>query len=156
MCIEVNRGDVAQVELRQRYGYSNFFVWKHHDAINNVITNKLGWYTSLDTRPKLVSRAIHVIKEKKWRLNSPWFLKELARFEFDPVKQRMAGAIHDDRVMAGFIALYCSKDWDFQEDITATIEQRAEEPVEYQCLAVPAYEEYDREYYGESGESLCQ
>jgi hypothetical protein len=142
MCIEVNRGDVAQSVLIREYNYSNVYVWRWYDKAKNPFSTRLGWVTNVDTRPKLCARGIQWVRERKWRINSPWLVHELATFEYDADKARMSAAsgCFDDRVMAAFIALWCSHDWTFDLDRTATIDKEAasEPKPSFQCIDISA------------------
>lgn len=144
MAVEVNRGDVAQATLIREYGYGNIYVWRWYDKAGNPFSTRLGWVTNVDTRPKLCSRGIQWVKDHKWKINSPWLVAELATFEYDPEKARMQAAFgaFDDRVMAAFIALWISHDWQFDADRTAVVKEEEERPPapSFQCIDISAEE----------------
>lgn len=127
MAIEVNRHRSVQEALLKEYAYPNFYIWTVPDRMRNPYTNSYGWVTNERSRQDLCDRAVQWLRERRWRINSPWLVKQLATFEYDPLKQRMAAIVggRDDLVMAAFIALYCSRNWSFGEDFTATIDAEA-------------------------------
>ena len=124
MCIECNNaGESTQYDLMTIYGYPNIYNWKVYDRSGNVITNKLGWWTTPRTRRKIVVNGSRLLKSGMWKINSPWFIDEMADFELQKGIGNMmldteieiasgkhaAGAL-DDRLMAGFIAVWCAND----------------------------------------------
>lgn len=125
LAIELNRGDTLQHEIRMKYGWSNLYRMRFMDRVRQTMSSRLGWYTDSQSRPKMLSRGIQWVRDRKLRINSPWLANELADFEYSPETQKMKAAVnrHDDRVIAAFIALYCSRDWAAYEDTVATVDQ---------------------------------
>lgn len=121
--MEVNGGygDTCINELRGRLDYTNLFVWKVYDKRTNLETNRLGWYTTRSTRPKLVARGIHAFALGDIIINSPLLLDEMEDFESDDViaKAKARFGKHDDRVMALLIGYWGMHDdeWLSGEDI---------------------------------------
>jgi len=151
MAIEQNRGDVVQMELRMRYGWSSLYQYKIYDRAKKAWANRLGWHTNPDTRPKMLQRAINHIRNNKWHINSPWMVDEISNFEYDPEKMKMKAAIgtHDDRVMAGFIALYCSRDWDQYDPEVSPVDKKTEQDrsKNYQTMDI-SVEEIENDFSG--------
>jgi hypothetical protein len=110
LAIEVNRGDVVQMEMRLRYDWSYFYQQRYYDKVKGGWSHRLGWNTNNDSRTKMLSRAIQQIKSHQWRINSPWLIDELSDFEYNAERMKMKAAVHchDDRAISSFIALYCS------------------------------------------------
>lgn len=122
-CIEMNNyGEGTNYDLMTYYGYTNIFQWKVYDRNGNIVTNKLGWYTTPRSRKKLVLWGVHQLKRKQWIINSPWMIDEMTDFETERAlsntmmdAEAIAIARHgtgarDDRIMAGFIAQWCCHD----------------------------------------------
>jgi len=127
--IECNRGDgiAIQDSLMTEYGYGNLYIRTSKDTMGRT-SRRYGWRTDANNKGAIWTRGIQHIKDHKWRINSPWFLDELADFGYNPIRQE-ASAIpgaHDDRLMAGFIALAIGKDWLSQRDLISTVEQEVE------------------------------
>jgi hypothetical protein len=126
MVIEVNRGDVVQMELRTKYDWSCFYQQRYYDKVRGGWSQRLGWNTNADTRPKMLARAIQQIKAYQWRINSPWLIDEISDFEYDAQRMKMKAAVncHDDRVIAAFIALYCSSEISsFNNEVSTTMRE---------------------------------
>lgn len=122
-CIECNNaGESTQYDLMTLYNYTNIYVWKVYDKTGNLMTNRLGWWTTPRTRRKIVLYGSRMLKTGMWVINSPWFIDEMADFELqrgvgnalldsemEAIARHKAGAL-DDRLMAGFIAIWCAQD----------------------------------------------
>ncbi len=122
-CIECNNaGESTQYDLMTLYNYPNIFIWKVYDKAGNLLTNKLGWWTTPRTRRKIVLFGSRLLKSSMWHINSPWFIDEMADFELqrgvgnmlldsemEAIARHKPGAL-DDRLMAGFIAVWCAQD----------------------------------------------
>ena len=123
MCIECNNaGESTQYDLMTQHNYSNLFIWKVYDRAGNVLTNRLGWWTTPRTRRKIVLHGARLLRSGGWKINSPWFIDEMADFELqrgvgsqmldsemEAIARHKSGAL-DDRLMAGFIAVWCAQD----------------------------------------------
>lgn len=145
-----SNGRMVQSVLLNEYHYPNFYIWKVRDKIGNQASRSLGWVTNPQTKPLLWTKGFQWMKDHKWKINSPWFIGEVKDFGYNPVRQE-AEATHgafDDRLMAGFIALMCSKDWLTDQDVTASVEveevRKAVAVPNPQTLAISA-EEADNE-----------
>lgn len=159
MCIECNNaGESTQYDLMTLYAYPNMFVWKVYDRAGNVLTNRLGWWTTPRTRRKIVLNGGRLLKSGMWVINSPWFIDEMADFvllkgigntmldsELEAVARHKSGAL-DDRLFAGFIAVWCANDlhageeedpvlqhqkWLEREQERATLEDKGEPRPDY-------------------------
>lgn len=118
--IEVNKFDSCFNEVRLKYLYPNLFNWKHYDS-KNPISNKLGWVTNLRSKPMLWQTAVSWLKSRLWVIRSQNFLMEMKRFQKDDYDDQRASAernFHDDELIAGMIALFCSHDMDYSEDLS--------------------------------------
>lgn len=121
--VEVNApcGDTMVSDLRMRLDYGNLFIWKQYDRINNLFTNKYGWWTNKTTRPKLIARGVHACMNGDLIINSPFLLDEMSDFERDGTlaAAKARSGTHDDRVMAILIGYWGAHDeeWLNGEDI---------------------------------------
>lgn len=118
MSIECNLDAGSLVnDLRNIYNYSNLFIWKFYDNIDKKWSNKLGWWTTNRTRPLIILKAIHYVKQGWWDISSPWLLNEMQTIEKLEDKQRIEAAAghHDDLFMAAAIALWSAHDMEFNE-----------------------------------------
>lgn len=129
MAIECNNaGESTQYDLMTLYGYTNIYIWKVYDRAGNVMTNRLGWWTTPRTRRKIVLNGSRMIKSGMWVINSPWFIDEMADFilikgvgnttmdsEMEAIARHKSGAM-DDRLFAGFIAVWCANDLHTSEE----------------------------------------
>lgn len=141
-CIENNnQGESCQYDLMTYYGYTNVYVRKILDSTTGLETSKYGWMTTPKTRPRIVNHGYHQIKRKQWKINSPWFIDEMGNFttkrmlttdDMDLEKQAVAAGRHkvgakDDRLMAGFIAIWCCHENRVLEEDPAISRAREEE-----------------------------
>lgn len=117
MSVECNISDDITTQLRDNYNYDNLFIWKFYDNIKGKISNKVGWYTNARTRPKIIMKAIHYIKQGWWDISSPWLIGEMQTIEKLEEKAKVAAASghKDDLFMAAAIALWSAHDLEFNE-----------------------------------------
>lgn len=149
--VEVNApcGDTMVTDLRTRHDYANLYIWKQYDRINNVFTNKYGWWTNRTSRPKLIARGLHAFANGDLIVNSPFLLDEMGDFERDHfiAKAKAAHGRHDDRIMALLIAYWGAFDesWLNGEDIDEErrMYQKAKGMQREQAVAVAAKKRVD-------------
>lgn len=117
MAVECNISDDIVHSLRTKYNYSNLFIWKYYDNLTHMMSNKLGWWTTVRTRPKLINKAIQYVKHGWWDIASPWLVSEMETIEKLEEKAQIKAAqgFYDDMFMAGAIALWCAHDMEFGE-----------------------------------------
>jgi hypothetical protein len=147
MSVECNISDDIVHRLRMDYNYANLFVWKFYDNIKGMMSNKLGWWTNVRTRPKIISKAMHYIKNDWWAINSPWLLNEMQTIEKLEEKARVEAAAghHDDLFMAAAIALWSAHDMEFGavqgiEEVAKQRDRLATQVVETRSVSLPALE----------------
>ena len=105
--IECNgNGETVQYELQKR-GWWNFHPWEHYDNKRPTRYNKIGWFTNFRTRQIAVDTLVSSLRDLWLVPRSPWFVDEMTSFERNEARQslRAAAGKHDDRLMAGAIAL---------------------------------------------------
>ena len=122
-CIEVNnQGESCQYDLMTYYGYTNIYRGLNHNTFTP--NSQLGWRTTTQSRKLMVMNGYNEIIRKQWLIRSPWFVDEMKTFTFKtaigrtPLDQeeniigqgRKSVGAKDDRLMAGFIALYCASE----------------------------------------------
>jgi hypothetical protein len=116
-------GDATLFDIRSRLGYGNLFVWKVYDRTKNLSSNRLGWWTTPSTRPKLVARGVHAVTHNDLIINSEELLNELEDFQSDHwmAKAQASSGRHDDRVMSMLMAYWAAHDneWIAGQDIAA-------------------------------------
>ena len=130
MSVECNISDDIVQQLRNNYNYNNLFIWKFYDNIKKVFSNKLGWWTTSRTRPKIIIKGVHYVKQKWWDISSPWLINEMQTIEKLEDKQRVEAAKghHDDLFMAGVIALWSAHDMEFNDlGMSESIEEVAKQ-----------------------------
>lgn len=145
--IEVNApcGDTMVSDLRMRHGYTNLFIRKSYDKINNIYTNTYGWSTNKATRPKLIARGLHALTYGDLIINSPYLLDEMSDFKrdrFDEKPEARRGK-RDDRIMALLIAYYGAHDEEWISGDDLAEQRRANLRVEEAQKAVQPVEEVE-------------
>lgn len=122
-------GDVMTTELRMRLDYTNLYINKDYNRVENMYTNKIGWWTNKSTRPKLIARGLHAFQKGDLIINSEFLFREMSRFERDHfiAKAKAAHGFHDDRVLSILIAYWGAHDdeWLAGEDIAEERRMRA-------------------------------
>lgn len=116
MAIEVNRYDTCMTWIRFQLQYPNLYRWKHLDSLN-PLSNKLGWLTQANTKPRLYQTLKRWLQFKLIVLYSRNLASELKTYTKEDYEERGAGAesgSFDDEATACMISLYCAHegDWD--------------------------------------------
>lgn len=117
MSIECNKYDTVLSQLRQNWAYGNIFRWKWVDS-TNMLSNKWGWYTQSNSKPRLYQTAKKWLKDRCWIIPCSDCLEEMKTFQKESPEERGAGAednMHDDILMSCMIALYTAHDMDSGE-----------------------------------------
>lgn len=104
-----NHGLVTLKFLQEFHNYPTIYFDKTLDERSNRATRKLGFKTSIKTKPVLVDYLRELIREKELKIYSPKIVDELQTFVFLPNGKTAAQAgSHDDCVMAlALAALSC-------------------------------------------------
>lgn len=115
LAIECNDvGQATNAEVMRVIQYENLFRWKHYDKIKNFMTDFFGWFTSVKTRPLLISRLREYMADNMITIRSEWLIDECLDFSAAEGSTRFEGqATNDDRVMAFMIALFCAHDSEY-------------------------------------------
>jgi hypothetical protein len=105
VAIEINnQGMVTQNEVKKRY--FNLFIWQHFDRFGISQTKKLGWETSMTTKPFLVAFGKYAVHKELVTIPSLKLIGEMQSFVKHGASARADGAAKDDLVMSFLIALY--------------------------------------------------
>lgn len=116
MSVECNRYDICMGELR-KLQYPNLYRWKHIDSLN-VLTNKLGWWTNLSSRPRLWQTFKKWMQSQLFYVRSRNLVEEMKNFVKDEEDATMAGGDNeenDDELLATMIALYTAHEADWND-----------------------------------------
>jgi len=102
-CERNNHGGTVLLELQNTHAYPNLYAHIDFDAVGNP-TPRLGWPTTLRTKPLAIDALAQAIGER-WPFRNAAFIGECRTYT---VKENgstgASGALHDDRVMAAAIA----------------------------------------------------
>ena len=110
--------DSTMAHLKNQIAYPNLWRFRYVDT-NDPLSNKLGWRTTQQTKPRLWTYATRWLRQRIWRINDVVTFEEMKAFRKDknnPLKAEAAEGHHDDTIMASMIALYCSHDGDWDEE----------------------------------------
>ena len=131
--VETNGPGMDVVSDLASRGYDNIFERKIYDKLEEVYTEKIGWWTSKGSRRRLLMRGLHALQQKDLIPRSALLLDEMQDFttdEFQAKAQAKSGR-HDDRVMAFLIAYAAGHDdeWLSGEDIALARRTRTQAQV---------------------------
>jgi hypothetical protein len=115
--VEVNRYDTTFTWLRTVCQYPEMYRWKHMDSVN-VMSNKMGWFTNVSSRPRLWHNFRRFLEYKMFYVRSSIVAEEMKNFVKDDFDDRMVGhdeGTHDDALMALMIALWCAYEGEYDE-----------------------------------------
>ena len=102
--IESNYSTYPTKEL-YRLGYTNQYVRTIDNTIEVKLQDKLGWWTSVATRPVLLGYLVQFVEEEILKINDKETLKQMLYFVKKPNgKKEAEDGYHDDRVMSLGIA----------------------------------------------------
>lgn len=132
LSIECNDvGQATNAEVMRVIQYENLFRWKHYDKVKNFMTDFFGWFTSVKTRPLIISKFREYMDTRPPMiiLRSEWLIDECLDFSAAEGSTRFEGqATNDDRVMALMIALFCAHDSEW--GVEAALKPRKKDPVD--------------------------
>jgi intein/homing endonuclease/phage FluMu protein Com len=99
---EVNRYDTTLTWLRFTLQYPNIYRWKWMDSLN-PLSNKLGWYTQANSKPRLYQTFQRWLQHELLIINDENIAEEMKTFTKDDYSERGASSesgSHDDLLMA--------------------------------------------------------
>ena len=135
MCIEYNTYQTCGDDVVHVWQYPNVFRWKNKE-VTTLMTHKWHWWTKVNTKSYLHQTAVHWLKNQSWIIRSSNFAHEMTVYKKDDYESRSMGAadgFHDDELLAGLIALYCTHEMDADESGRVPIPARieSEQPATY-------------------------
>lgn len=119
LSIELNAFTTTADYVRFQLQYPNLYRWKNLDSMN-VLTQRLGWLTRVDTKPRLYQTAIRWLKTQSWIIRSKNCLNEITSFQREDENSKQVGAAigaKDDEIMAAMICLYTTHEAEFDETL---------------------------------------
>lgn len=106
LAIESNNHGLTTIKQVIRREYYNLFYSKGYDKINNEITRKVGWQTTLKTKPLMIDKLAEFIRERLFYIKDIDVINEMYTYVIDERGRTNAqSGKHDDCVMATGIAL---------------------------------------------------
>lgn len=105
VAVEINNHGIAtQRALMQDYW--NIYRWQYLDSVANRYSTKLGWLTTLSTKPLMISFSNHLLQHHLCEINSPILKSEMLTFiKRGEIETGAAPNCYDDTVMAWMIAI---------------------------------------------------
>lgn len=104
--VENNNHGLTTLTTIKKNEYWNLFFSKSYDKISDSVTQKLGWTTSLRTKPLMIDKLSEFIREFYIGIYSELIISELFTYVIeDNGKTNAQSGCHDDTVMATGILL---------------------------------------------------
>lgn len=95
-------------------GYTNQYQREVDDSIKIKVQDKIGWLTTVATRPVLISTLVEFIRQNIDKINNVKLLKQCLTFiKKENGKKEAENGFHDDRVMSFGIALMSRDQQDY-------------------------------------------
>lgn len=119
MSPECNKYDIVIGYLRLQHNYGNLYRWKHMDSIN-MMTQKLGWYTTISSRPRLWQTFKVWLAQERFFVRSYNLAEEMKNFVKEYEEDYIASGdrdAFDDELMATMIGLYCAHESDYNDNL---------------------------------------
>jgi len=133
-----NHGLVSLKFLSEVYEYPNLYFERTMDERSIRATRKLGFKTSVKSKPVLIDFLKQLIREKEIGVHSPVIIDELMTFVNMPNgKQAAASGSHDDAVMALALAAWGCKSMPFSSTDLALNRYRQNRGEPYQIYVPP-------------------
>jgi hypothetical protein len=117
MAPECNKYDMVVHTLRMQYCYPNIYRWKHLDSIN-TLSQKLGWWTSCNSRPRLYITLRRWLQQEQAIIRSANAIQELKNFSKEDDESTNPSGDQDefdDELISLMIGLYCAHEDDYSE-----------------------------------------
>ena len=119
MSVECNRYDICLGTLRYQLGYPNMYRWKHIDSMN-IMSNKLGWWTNVSSRPRLWQTFKRWLQQELFIVRSRNLAEEMKNFVKNEEDSYSAGGDqdeYDDELLACMISLYTAHEGDWNDSL---------------------------------------
>lgn len=106
LAIESNNHGLTTIKAVQREEYYNIYYSKIYDRFADTITQKVGWLTSIKSKPMMIDKLAEYIREGHIGIKSKVFVMEMLTYIIEDKGTTNAQAgCHDDTVMSCAIAL---------------------------------------------------
>jgi hypothetical protein len=107
VCERNNHGLVSLKFLQEIHQYDDIYFEKVLDERSNRSARKIGFHTSIKSKPVIIDHLRELVREKEICLHSPKLIDEMQTFVFHPNGKMSANqGSHDDCVMALAIAAF--------------------------------------------------
>ncbi len=110
---EMNAMGLAFLNKLKELGWQRIYQREEYDKKSGRLLEKLGWRTTVQTKPLLISNFRHLLRNFPLKIRSKETIEQFKTFIFtDEAKKKGAGAqsgFHDDRVMATLLAFWEKK-----------------------------------------------
>ena len=104
--VENNNHGLTTLTTLKKNEYWNLFFSKSYDRISDKITQKLGWTTSIRTKPMMIDKLAEFIREMHIGIYSDLIISEAFSYVIeDNGKTNAQGGCYDDTIMATAIML---------------------------------------------------
>lgn len=104
--VEGNNHGLTTLTTIKREGYWNLFYTKSYDRFTDQTTQKLGWYTTIRTKPLMIDKLAEFVREMHLGIYSDLIISEMFTYVIeDNGKTNAQSGCHDDTVMACAILL---------------------------------------------------
>ncbi|MGN1032569.1 MAG: hypothetical protein ACI4PU_03845, partial [Intestinibacter sp.] len=115
--------DSFPIRELQRLGYMNQYIREEEDTYTGRLTKKFGFRTDRNSRPRIISELIQIVRDSTNQLNDRDTLEEMLTFvRNEKGRPEAQEGAHDDLVM-GLAIAYDIKDQVVFAEETITIEQ---------------------------------
>ena len=109
VAVESNGHGLAVIHRIRELGFWNLYTRRAWDMVQHCWTNRIGWQTTVKTKPLLIDHARECLRDGSVKINSKELLEEMLCYVLDDAGRANAmPGKHDDRVMAWMIALQLS------------------------------------------------
>ena len=150
VCVESNSYGQAIIENLREDGYVHMYRRTKYDKISNRWTENLGFTTTQQSRPILLSRLHQWIAQQKLEVVCPRIMTEMNSFVYNERGKPEADKNkHDDLVMATGLALMCLDQMaDFEEEVQrSTRPQGIREKLEWEMRTGKLYNDEKNNFY---------
>lgn len=104
--VENNNHGLTTLTTIKKREYWNIYFSKSHDKISENITQKMGWTTSIRTKPLMIDKLSEYVREHYIGIPSNQVISEMFTYVIeDNGSTNAQSGCHDDTVMAGAILL---------------------------------------------------
>lgn len=104
--VENNNHGLTTLTTIKKLEYWNLYFSKSHDKISEGVTQKMGWTTSIRTKPLMIDKLAEFVREHHMGIFSNLIISEMFTYVIEDNGSTNAQAgCHDDTVMAGAIML---------------------------------------------------